>query len=336
MRAGTRLSLWTERHRAQVRARRSLSDLRAVTDRTASIQPTDILLCAAIRNEASRLPYLLTYYRALGVQHFLFIDNGSTDDSEQILSGQGDCSLWHTGASYKSSGYGMDWINGILARHGRGHWVLTVDADEFFVYPHMDARPLRALTDWLTASRRRAFGAMLIDLYSDGPIAANACPPGQSPLSVLTHFDSGNYSYRRNAHYRNLWIQGGPRQRVFFADLPGDAPALNKVPLVRWTSRSVYISSTHTLLPRRLNEVYDEKGGEHASGALLHTKFLSDFARKAREEADRGEHYADGWEYRIYVDKLDETANLWTPHSTRYTDWRQLDGLGLISTGDWA
>ena len=54
------------------------------------------------------------------------------------------------------------------------------------------------------------------------------------------------------------------------------------------------------LLPRGLNLVYDEWGGEKASGCLLHAKFLDTFAVKAEEEMARGQHYANSHEYRAY------------------------------------
>ena len=52
---------------------------------------------------------------------------------------------------------------------------------------------------------------------------------------------------------RNLWLQGGTRDRVFFADRPECAPTLNKLPLVSWRRRYVYVNSTHSMLPPRLN-----------------------------------------------------------------------------------
>ena len=57
--------------------------------------------------------------------------------------------------------------------------------------------------------------------------------PGQDPLEIANWFDAGNYTISRNATYGNLWIQGGPRARIFFADAPERAPALNKIPLVQ-------------------------------------------------------------------------------------------------------
>ena len=92
---------------------------------------------------------------------------------------------------------------------------------------------------------------------------------GQDPFEIAPYFDSGNYVIQRNRKYGNLWIQGGPRARMFFHDLPERAPALNKIPLVKWDRDYAYVSSTHMLLPRGLNLVYDEWGGEKASGCCL-------------------------------------------------------------------
>jgi hypothetical protein len=317
------------------RAWRAGRGLRALAKRTDSIRARDVLLFATVRNERPRLPFFLDYYRRLGVAHFLFVDNGSVDGSAAFLTAQADCSVWHTGASYKRSRFGMDWMNHLLGRHGAGHWCLTVDPDEFLVYAHCDARPLRALTDWLEASSIRSFGAMLLDIYSDRPVEETVCAEGEDPVAVAPWFDAGNYQIRRDRHYDNLWIQGGPRQRAFFAETPELAPALNKIPLVRWERGYAYASSTHSLLPRGLNRVYDEWGGEKPSGALLHAKFLAGLAAKAEEEMVRRQHYAGSREYRAYRSGGSAPRTLWTAHSTRFESWRQLEELGLMSSGGW-
>ena len=311
-------------------------ELRAVTQRTDQIRPSHILLFATLRNERLRLPYFLDYYRRLGVNHFLLIDNDSTDGSGEYLAAQPDVSLWHSAASYKRARFGMDWINWLLRKYGHDHWTLCVDPDEFLVFPYCDSRPLRALTDWLDASSVRSFSAMLLDMYPKGPIGAQPYHEGQDPLDIAGYFDSGNYRFSRNRRYGNLWIQGGPRARVFFRDVPERAPALNKIPLLRWHRDYVYISSTHMLLPRGLNLTYDTEGGEKASGCLLHTKFLDTFPAKTAEEIERRQHYANSHEYRAYHAGLDLQQDLWCRWSERYVNWRQLEVLGLVSRGGWA
>jgi len=318
------------------RAIRRRRQLVSVSDRTGRIGRDDILVFVTLRNERVRLPYFLDYYRRIGVGHFLVVDNASDDGSREYLSAQPDVSVWTTTASYKAARFGMDWINRLLRRHGSGHWCLTVDPDEFLVYPHMNTRPLRALTDWLHSSGVRSFSAMLLDMYPKGSVTAQPYREGQDPFEIASWFDPANYAIRKNRLYRNLWIQGGPRARTMFADDPQNAPALNKIPLVRWQRSYAYVSSTHMLLPRSLNIVYDEDGGEMASGALLHAKFLSTFADKSAEELDRRQHYANSKEYQAYHQGLQHKVDLWCDESRAWRDWRQLEDLGLISRGNWA
>ena len=129
-----------------------------------------------MRNERTRLPYFLSYYRNLGVSAFLVVDNESDDGSREYLEAQEDVSLWSTAASYKRARFGVDWVNWLLTRHGHNHWILSVDVDEFLVYAHIETRGLRALTDWLDASSIRSFGTLLLDMYSRRPIEKDTLP----------------------------------------------------------------------------------------------------------------------------------------------------------------
>ncbi len=324
------------RKRRIVRAMRKSRELHKVQDRTHLIRPNDLLLFCTFRNESVRLPYFLSYYRDLGVNHFFFVDNDSTDAGIDHLVGQDDISIWHTQGSYKSATFGVDWLNWLQRKYAHGHWTLVVDPDEFFVYPFCDTRPLRALTDWLDASSIRSFSAMLLDMYPKGRLDEQPYSSGQNPLEIASWFDSGNYTISKNESMGNLWIQGGPRARAFFPDEPAQAPALNKIPLVKWNRRYAYASSTHMLLPRGLNQVYDEWGGEKASGVLLHAKFLDTFATKASEELDRKQHYAASIEYKAYAATQRDDPDLWCKWSEKYINWRQLEILGLMSKGNWA
>lgn len=325
-----------KRKRAKLRAWRNRYSLTQVADRTDRIRPGDILLFSTFRDEHVRLPYFMKYYREMGVSHFLMVDNDSEDGGREYLADQPDVSIWTTKASYKRARFGVDWLNWLQGKYGHGHWTLVVDPDEFFVYPFCDTRPIRALTDWLDVSQLKSFGAMLLDMYPKGRIDAVPYRPGQDPIEIASWFDPGNYMIAKNTDFGNLWIQGGPRARVFFRDTPKKAPALNKIPLVKWDRRYVYVSSTHMLLPRGLNQTYDTLGGEKASGVLLHAKFLDTFAAKAEEELARKQHYAASMEYKTYYDNLRDNPDLWCKWSEKYINWRQLEILGLMSKGNWA
>ncbi|WP_373636838.1 glycosyltransferase family 2 protein [Yoonia sp. BS5-3] len=316
--------IWRKRHQ-----------ITAVFDRTAQIADDAILCFATVRNEMLRLPYFLEHYRKLGVTQFLIVDNDSDDGTTAFLAAQPDVSLWTTAHSYKLARFGMDWLGWLQWQFGSGHWCLTVDADELLIYPDSDTRGLPALTDWLDARDITSFGALMLDMYPKGRLADVDYQPDQDPIETLSWFDADNYRHRQHPIFDNLWIQGGVRERVFFAGDPQKSPTLSKTPLVRWHWRHVYVSSTHQMLPRYLNHVFDKKTDRKVTGVLLHTKFLPNIGVKSAEEIDRAQHFENSAVYVDYHRALTENPVLWSPQSYLYKNAQQLIDLGLMSKGDW-
>ncbi|WP_235855975.1 glycosyltransferase family 2 protein [Mesobaculum littorinae] len=334
--SGARLSPWAayrlrlKRRRLLWRAFRARHALTPVTDRTAAISPGAILVVAVIRNEAQRLPYFLDHYRRLGVGHFLIVDNASDDAGPEILTGAPDVSLWHTQAGYKAARFGLDWANWLLRRHGTGHWCVTVDADELLVYPDHDTLSLPDLSGRLASGGRAAMGALMLDLYPRGPLGAQPYAAGEDPTRLLRHFDAGPYRAVRQSPMENLWVQGGVRERMFFADMPRRSPTLNKLPFVHWRRGYVYVNSTHAMLPRRLNRLYDGPGGAQPSGVLLHTKFLPSILSRSAEEKRRRQHFGDPEAFDGYYDGLIAGPVLWSDTSATYDGAKGLEALGLM------
>lgn len=324
-----------KRRRLLYRAFRKRRQLKVVVNRTGRIAPDDILVFSTMRNEMVRLPHFLEHHRKLGVNHFLIVENDSDDGTRDYLAAQEDVSLWTTPASYKLSRFGVDWLTWLQRLYAHGHWCLTVDADEILIYPHHDTRPLRALTEWLDRHDRRSFGAMMLDMYPKGGLQDQPYKAGGDPFEILRWFDGGNYMIQKKPDLENLWIQGGPRARMFFADRPRRAPTMSKTPLVKWHRAFAYVSSSHSLLPRRLNHVYDDQGGEKTSGILLHTKFLHTIVERSADEKHRREHFENSDLYETYYDSLTENPDLWCEGSSRLLGWRQLEAMGLMSRGNW-
>lgn len=307
------------------RAIRARLDLAARADRTRAIRRGDILAVTVLRNEAPRLPAFLAHYRAIGVNHFLIVDNDSDDGSADLLADQPDVSLWTTAASYRDARFGMDWANRLLMRYGHRHWCVTVDADERLVYPGWPDRGLRDLTARLDAAGRPGMGALMLDLFPRGAV-------GSDP--ALDWFDAGPYRTEIQQPRRNRWTRGGTRARAFFADNLRRAPTLNKLPLMRWDRRWAYMVSTHSILPRRLNDLYDGPGGRQLSGVLLHDKFSENAPAIAAREAARGQHFNDPAAFGAYYAALAQGPVLWHTGAHR---WRgeadDLINLGLMGTG---
>lgn len=296
-----------------------------------NIKQSNIILFCTLRNEAHRIEFFLDYYRKLGIQHFVFVDNGSDDHFQELISDQPDVTVYYTEASYKASNFGMHWLNYLLRKHGSGKWCLTCDPDEFFVYPKIEHFKLQDLTHYLDQNHRPAFFTLMIDMYGKGKLSESNYTPGTDPILANPYFDPIGYFYSQNGEYNSLWAQGGVRMRTLFKDNPFAAPAINKTPLIKWKWYYAYISSMHMAIPRRLNGGY-----RHGlTGALLHYKFIAAFEDKIVEEMERGEHYGDSAEYKRYMKFLDENQNYQDKHSTHYTGWKQLYQLGLLKAKEW-
>ncbi|GGO79537.1 hypothetical protein GCM10011348_14070 [Marinobacterium nitratireducens] len=308
-------------------------ELQRVGGSKEGIDKGDILLFSTMKNEGHRLEYFLDYYRKLGVDHFFIVDNGSTDNTADFISTQPDVTHFYTEGSYKDSNFGMHWLNYLLFKYGRGHWCFTCDPDEFFVYPHMETRDLRDLTQYLESLKQDSFFTVMLDMYSDKPVSQSWYEPGTDPVETCPYFDGTGYSKQHNPNFRNLYLQGGVRRRVFSKDEPASAPALNKVPLVKWKWNYAYISSMHMMLPRRLNRCVDER---MVTGALLHFKFISQLDEKVKQEMVAKQHYNDSAEYKQYDDVIQAGEVLFDDQvSTRFTGWKDLARRGLINLGGW-
>lgn len=319
--------------RALEKAQQCADDLIVCVDNTKFIKDSDLLLFSTMKNEGHRLEYFFEYYRSLGISHFFIVDNGSSDNTKNILESRSDVSYWYTEASYKESNFGMHWLNFLLFKYGVEHWCVTCDPDEFIVYPHIETRDLIDLTQYMDSIKQESFFTTMLDMYSDKPVDQTVYTPGTDPLKVCKYFDGYGYSKSYNPDITNLFVQGGVRKRVFSRNSPSSSPALNKVPLVKWKKNYAYISSMHMLLPRKLNRCVDER---MVTGALLHFKFISQLDDKVKEEMIAKQHYNDSAEYKQYGDVINSQGMLYNSGvSIPFTGWQDLARRGLLNTGGW-
>ncbi|MCB1334345.1 MAG: glycosyltransferase family 2 protein [Roseivivax sp.] len=328
------LHLRWRRRRLLWAAFRSRHALRAMQDRSAALPP-GVVAVSCVRNEIDRLPWFLRHHRALGVSHFLFVDNGSDDGTAQYLADQPDTSVWVTQAGYRAARFGMDWLTWLQMRHLHGRWSLTLDADELLVYDGMDRHALPDLTALLQRRGQQAFGALMLDLYPQGPIGTGRYEPDTDPALVLPGFDAGPYRAARQRPAGNLWVQGGARERAFFASDPARSPTLNKLPLVRWNRGFAYTNSTHAALPPRLNRAYDGPADRRPCGVLLHTKFLPGIVARSAQEKARQQHFTRPEAFDGYYDAIGRKPTLWYDETRRYDGPKSLIEAGLMPPIAW-
>ncbi|MFW2513789.1 glycosyltransferase family 2 protein [Demequina sp. SO4-13] len=307
--AATVRRFWKAREVSAVRIRPSLAHARLVA-------------VIVAQNEAPRFPYLIDYYRRAGVEHFIVIDNESTDGLQDYLMDHEDVTVYAAHGAYGSARYGNDWINHVAGRHCHGKWVLYVDADEMLVVAG-PSRNLPEVCDALERQGRRSLHTLLLDVYSDRPASGNIVEPGADPLDTCSLYDTAGYQGFFDPVSLTTWIKGGPRARLFFDDIH-DGPALNKTPLVRWKRWYALAQSSHRLVPRALN-----RQSEHLEGALLHFKFTSINASKFTDPGNVARHTA---EYSAYseIDSVDFVG----PATSTYESVDDLVSNGLVAPLD--
>lgn len=317
------------------RAATSAPKLVPVQDHTSKIRPGDRLLMTMGRDENPRIPFFLEYYRGLGIDHFLFVDNESEIPMAEVLAGHPDVSLWRTDESYAATRFGVDWMNAINSRHGVGHWVLTVDLDEFFVYPRMRTRSYGELLAYLQDAERQSMFTLMVDLYPKGAVADAHVEAGEAPWNHARYFDRIGYYTARSTH-KDSYTRGGPRLRAFNAGNFAGAPALNKTPLIKWRQDTVYYLSTHVAYPTSINAAHNKQC--QPTGALLHCKFVSSFREKAEQAIRLKNHYNESGEYLKYLDRLrkSEEFSLFTRISAEYTGPDSLVEAGIMTSGGWS
>ena len=297
--------------------------------RALEIDNREILGCIVARNEAPRLPFLLEYYRRLGVNRFLVVDNDSTDGTLEFLLAQPDVHIWSSSFSFKRANFGSAWFEVLLSAYGLGNWCVVVDADELLVYPRCEILALPSLVSRVGPPRktcahrgasRHVFGSSGEGhaLHAGAKISWNCAP-------ISTGKDVTRRSKMRGPTATRPVILEARRRA-----LGGAEYCLNKVPLIRYDREVILTGGQHwTNLPA--SQIASEVG------ALLHFKFFSSFPDYVADQVRRGEHYDKAIQYRGYAQALAENQalTLFDPNcSVRYTGSQQLVDLGIMKVGE--
>ncbi|MCA6215269.1 glycosyltransferase family 2 protein [Ideonella sp. B7] len=294
-------------------------ELLSTPEGVAALADAPVIVVAVARNEKILMPHFLTHYRALGVRHFVLVDNLSDDGTREYLRAQPDVVLYSADTEYRHSHYGVAWQQAVLGAHALGRWVVLADIDEMLVYEDCEHRPI---TEWLAeldAQGHDAALTLMVDMYPEGDLSAADFTAGGSPFEIAPYFDAQPLVHWQlgAGHYSN-----GPtylsalRHRL----IPGSAPNLytsQKVAVFRhapWVrlSQGLHYASNLKVAPQPV--------------AFAHFKYHAGFQQKVLQEIARKQHFNGAEEYRKYLALVAEARqSLQDPQqSRRWTGSRQL------------
>lgn len=250
-----------------------------------------------LKDEIVRLPFFFQYYRQLGVTEFFAVDNDSTDGSQQYLLDQTDTHVFLTKQKYNQSNAGRDWTSELCNRYGTDQWCLTLDVDEFLVYPYSEQIPLDILCNYLDNHGFQGVYCIFLDMYSDKPLSQTYYQSGDNIFETCAYHDHPNsYVAFANKRFPHIQIKGGPRQRHFWSEEDKrSGPAMRKMPLIKWPKGFEYYYSTHSCTPIRLADI---------TAVLAHFKFVADFKGMVAQEVEQNNRMHNSRDYRKYQQKL--------------------------------
>jgi hypothetical protein len=284
-------------------------------------------------NGAMVLPFL-AHHRRLGVDRFVFLDLSGTGGLWPLLAGQPDCSVWRPRAA-TSRGATVHRLNYLRWRHARGRWCLSIDASDFFVFHRCETRQIQDLAEFLEGERRFHLYALILEMYADAPAASLSSAAFEDPLASLPWFDAYGYLTEQRARVAGIQTSGGLQRRALYADTPAQAPALNRVPFIKWKWFYAYTHGTRLLTVPALQAPH---GRWHTmpTGCLLRCSLLNDPATLAvaLQGASPQGRIDEHAQIEAGAARLRQIA-LQREISTRYRSSADLLECGLLNPGQW-
>lgn len=121
-------------------------------------------LVCLLRNGSEYIETFLMHYRQMGIAHFIFIDNGSDDDTLDLLRGEKDVTIYQTSLPHKF--YENDIRRLVIEKHSKNRWCLNVDIDELFDYPDSDKISLKDLLRYLSGNQYTSVAGYMLDMFN--------------------------------------------------------------------------------------------------------------------------------------------------------------------------
>jgi Glycosyl transferase family 2 len=320
-------------------------------------------VCAIVHDEMYFLPAFLAYYRSLGADRFIILDDRSTDGTADYLGAQPDVMVVESPIRYFDE-IAYDpatraqiletravrlWRDQLMEDFCRDQWAAMVDPDEFLVLP--DGLSLPAFAARLEAEGAEAVWGAMIDMYPaaigdiTGP-AAGATGPGGFDLAAPWYFDARPHidparlretpGVPRTVYPGSVarlfatWgvLEQGPLLRRLRRRISGyryqGASMIHKTPLVRWRPGDRFRNCHVTTKP---------VSPAHAV-AILHFKFTADLGRKIEYALKSGGYNQGSRSYRLYATLIDRMMQADAPFksrvSSRYNSWKDLQKAGIV------
>jgi len=262
--------------------------------------PDELLVISVVRNGELHVRSFMEHYLSLGVKHLVFLDNGSTDRTVELLCEYDKVTVLQTRAPYKK--YENIMKRYLAERFSRERWNLCADIDELFDYPCSTVLRLRDFLRYLNENNYTAVVSQMLDMFSDIPLAELKSSVDDRLKEKYTYYDLSavkqtDYSWSECTNDQIKMHRGGIRKLVF-----GTNNGLTKAALVLVDGKVKTFVAWHQVEGARVADV---------SCLLRHYPFVSSFYAKVQDAAQTGRYgILTTDEYKAYWAGLEGNPHL--------------------------
>jgi Glycosyl transferase family 2 len=156
------------------------------------LSDNDVVLILVGRNIMHSAPYFLDYYRSRGVNKFVYLDNGSQDNSIPYFSAQSDAIVARCLLNFRHFQPELRFC--AASDFAVGGWRLAVDADELLDYPGSGQMSIPMLIDALASRGFTGLAAQMLEMVPKGSLKAHQHKSFNECVESFRYYSTDNIS----------------------------------------------------------------------------------------------------------------------------------------------
>lgn len=264
---------------------------------TQSFSENEAIVFCVVKDGENLVQAFVEHYLQLGFKHIFFLDNGSTDQTIDIIKSYSQTTLLSSSEPFRE--YYVIFKNFLIQKFGRGQWCLVADIDEFLCFP-LD-KTLTEILSYLNQNSYNTLCIQMLDMFSKEsvkPTKNRRVWSLKDLISSFNYYDLSNIESRKYVHIFQpevhpgiKFLYGGIRKTVF-----GQNCFLTKESMF-FAHEKTRLKSSHLLSCSNVADF---------SAVFMHYKFIDDFYSATLKAVKDQNHWRNSKEYKGYLAILEK------------------------------
>lgn len=293
----------------------------------------EVILICLVKNGKYFIQKFIEYYQSKKFKHIIFIDNGSTDDSVNLIKKYNNISIYQCILNHRK--YQVPLRQYFIKKFTTNKWSLTVDIDEFFDWPHSEILSLKEFISYLNKNEYNSISCNLLDMFPENSIKKDQevnfeeCQYFSTDNIIITNYERSHFNISIKELENNI---NNNKIKLYYGGVTGkilkiDDLILTKHPLLFYNTINEPFVMLHLIKKSNIADV---------SGVLYHYKHVGKFYEKIKRVVKEKSHHKDSMHYKIYQNMFNENGfiKFYDSNSKRIKNTQQLIDNSFIVVSD--